>query len=194
MQLRRTPQLTLLLSFAVLASIPAMAQDAPVKHGRKYKAPPATSRIEVTVLKKFNGKPIINAAVIFDSTLNGKERGQSRSQDRSRRQGRNRRHSHRQHRPRSGHRLRLRHLCRRVRRRRANSQPSRSPCFARRSSSRPIRTTTAKPQQENPAFRSRSGPPILLPSRRRLLRPPINPAAASNPASGQHIQAVIAHN
>ena len=75
MQLRRTHQLALLLSFAVLASIPAMAQDAPVKHGRKYKAPPATSRIEVTVLKKFNGKPISNAAVIFDATLDGKDQG-----------------------------------------------------------------------------------------------------------------------
>ena len=52
-----------------------MAQDAPVKHGRKYKAPPATSHIEVTVLKKFNGKPISNAAVIFDATLDGKDQG-----------------------------------------------------------------------------------------------------------------------
>ena len=47
----------------------------PRKHGRKYKAPPVTSHIEVTVLKKFNGKPISNAAVIFDSTLNGKDEG-----------------------------------------------------------------------------------------------------------------------
>ena len=52
-----------------------MAQDAPVKRGRKYKAPPATSHIEVTVLKKFNGKPISNAAVIFDSTMDGKDQG-----------------------------------------------------------------------------------------------------------------------
>lgn len=35
------------------------------KRGRKYKAPPATAKIEVTVLKDFNGKPIENAAVIF---------------------------------------------------------------------------------------------------------------------------------
>jgi hypothetical protein len=52
-----------------------MAQDAPSKHGRKYKAPPATSHIEVTVLKKFNGKPISNAAVVFDATLDGKDQG-----------------------------------------------------------------------------------------------------------------------
>jgi hypothetical protein len=74
MQLRRTSQL-LLLSVAVAFCAPAMAQDAPAKRGRKYKAPPATSHIEVTVLKKLNGKPISNAAVIFDSTLNGKEEG-----------------------------------------------------------------------------------------------------------------------
>ncbi|WP_158792699.1 carboxypeptidase regulatory-like domain-containing protein [Granulicella sp. L60] len=51
-------------------------QDAPVvKRGRKYKAPPATSHIEVTVRKKFNGKPIMNAAVIFDSKKDGKDEG-----------------------------------------------------------------------------------------------------------------------
>lgn len=33
--------------------------------GRKYKAPPPTSRVEVTVLRDVNGKPIENAAVIF---------------------------------------------------------------------------------------------------------------------------------
>ena len=75
MQLRRIPQLALLLSFALVSTLPALAQDAPVKRGRKYKAPPATSHIEVTVLKKFNGKPISNAAVIFSSTLDGKEEG-----------------------------------------------------------------------------------------------------------------------
>src|ERR1700680_40923 len=67
--------LALLLCIAVVYSLPAMAQDAPEKHGRKYKAPPATSHIEVTVLKKFNGKPISNAAVIFDATMDGKDQG-----------------------------------------------------------------------------------------------------------------------
>ena len=55
--------------------LPAKAQDDPAKRGRKYKAPPATSHIEVTVLKKFNGKPISNAAVIFDSSKDGKDEG-----------------------------------------------------------------------------------------------------------------------
>ena len=77
MPLRRTlrSQLALLLCLALVSCLPAMAQDAPEKHGRKYKAPPTTSHIEVTVLKKFNGKPISNAAVIFDATLDGKDQG-----------------------------------------------------------------------------------------------------------------------
>jgi hypothetical protein len=77
MPLRRTvwSQLALLFCLALVSCLPAMAQDAPPKHGRKYKAPPATSHIEVTVLKKFNGKPISNAAVIFDATLDGKDQG-----------------------------------------------------------------------------------------------------------------------
>ena len=77
MPLRRTlwSQLALFLCITVVSSQPAKAQDAPEKHGRKYKAPPATSHIEITVLKKFNGKPISNAAVIFDATLDGKDQG-----------------------------------------------------------------------------------------------------------------------
>jgi hypothetical protein len=68
-------QLALLLCLTAVSCLPALGQDAPPKHGRKYKAPPATSHIEVTVLKKFNGKPISNAAVIFDATLDGKDQG-----------------------------------------------------------------------------------------------------------------------
>ncbi len=61
---------------AFASCLPVKAQDDPtVKRGRKYKAPPVTSHIEVTVLKKFNGKPISNAAVIFDATLDGKDQG-----------------------------------------------------------------------------------------------------------------------
>jgi hypothetical protein len=77
MPLRRTPwpQLALFLCVSLVCCLAATAQDAPEKHGRKYKAPPATSHIEVTVLKKFNGKPISNAAVVFDATLDGKDQG-----------------------------------------------------------------------------------------------------------------------
>jgi hypothetical protein len=75
MQLRRISQFALLLNMALVACLPAMAQDAPARRGRKYKAPPATSHIEVTVVKKFNGKPISNAAVVFSSALDGKDEG-----------------------------------------------------------------------------------------------------------------------
>ena len=57
----------------------ARAQDdttsAPEKHGRKYKAPPDTSNVEVTVLKDFNKKPIMNAAVIFHPSKDGIDEG-----------------------------------------------------------------------------------------------------------------------
>jgi hypothetical protein len=67
--------LVLLFAFASSLPVKAQDQDAPVKRGRKYKAPPATSHIEVTVVKKFNGKPIMNAAVIFNSSMDGKDEG-----------------------------------------------------------------------------------------------------------------------
>jgi cell division septation protein DedD len=65
----------LLVPFAPLC---ARAQDdttTPEQHGRKYKAPPATSRIEVTVLKGFNKKPIMNAAVVFHPVKDGRDEG-----------------------------------------------------------------------------------------------------------------------
>jgi hypothetical protein len=70
--LRRISQLALLLCVATTS---CLAQDASAKRGRKYKAPPATSHIEVTVLKKYNNKPIMNAAVVFDATMDGKDQG-----------------------------------------------------------------------------------------------------------------------
>jgi hypothetical protein len=75
MQLRRFSQFAILVSFGLVSCLSVLAQDNPVKRGRKYKPPPATSRVEVTVLKKFNGKPISNAAVIFDATMDGKDQG-----------------------------------------------------------------------------------------------------------------------
>lgn len=45
------------------------------KHGRKYKAPLATARVVVTVIKGANGKPIHNAAVIFHSSKDAKDDG-----------------------------------------------------------------------------------------------------------------------
>ena len=70
--------LCLVAVFFSLAPLHARAQDdttTPEKHGRKYKAPPDTSNIEVTVLKDFNKKPIMNAAVIFHPTKDGIDEG-----------------------------------------------------------------------------------------------------------------------
>jgi hypothetical protein len=77
MQSRRVvlSRLSLLLSLALISAGPVFGQDDTAHRGRKYKAPPATSHIEVTVLKKANGKPIMNAAVVFNSILDGKEEG-----------------------------------------------------------------------------------------------------------------------
>jgi len=56
----------LILSVAVLlvAGLSLSAQNSN-RRGRKYKAPPPTSRIEVTILRDTDAKPIENAAVIF---------------------------------------------------------------------------------------------------------------------------------
>src|SRR3984885_13567577 len=67
------------LVVASLACVPLRAQDddnpKPEQHGRKYKAPPDTSRIEVTVLKGFNKKPIDGAHVVFHPVKDGKDEG-----------------------------------------------------------------------------------------------------------------------
>jgi hypothetical protein len=75
MSLRRAfwPQLALVLCIAVVCCLSASGQNS--SRGRKYKAPPATSHIEVIVLKKFNGKPIMNAAVVFNPSKDGKDEG-----------------------------------------------------------------------------------------------------------------------
>jgi hypothetical protein len=79
--LRRTlfAGLFALLAFSALASMPLRAQDEdnpkPEQHGRKYKAPPETSHIEITVLKGFNKKPIDGAHVVFHPVKDGIDEG-----------------------------------------------------------------------------------------------------------------------
>ena len=64
------------LLFSATLAAAARAQDAPVSNrGRKYKAPPPTSHIEVVVLRGYNGKPIANAAVVFHSNKDDKDEG-----------------------------------------------------------------------------------------------------------------------
>jgi hypothetical protein len=78
MRLYRLIGLPIVLTCCLSLASPqaAIAQnDAPVHRGRKYKAPPETSRIQVLVTKKSNGKPISNAAVVFNPTKDGKDIG-----------------------------------------------------------------------------------------------------------------------
>ena len=76
--MRRSPlgsALVLLCLFSAACS-PGWSSDTSQKHGRKYKAPPETSHIEVLVTKQASGKPVANAAVIFRATTpDGKDDG-----------------------------------------------------------------------------------------------------------------------
>lgn len=67
------------LSLAIvgLASLPAAAQASKDDEGwsRKYKTPPPSAHIEVTVVRDFNGKPVENAAVIFHPLEGEKDKG-----------------------------------------------------------------------------------------------------------------------
>lgn len=56
--------LTVAVAFLAIAGLSLSAQDPP-RRGRKYKPPPPTSRIEVTVVRDIDSKPVENAAVIF---------------------------------------------------------------------------------------------------------------------------------
>jgi len=55
-------------------SLHAGGQDSP-RRGRKYKVPPPSSRIEVTVVRDVNGKPIEHAAVIFRPVEGDRDKG-----------------------------------------------------------------------------------------------------------------------
>jgi len=59
---------------ALSFSFTANAQSS-VQRGRKYKSPPKTARIEVTILRDANGKPIENAAVVFHPMEGEKDKG-----------------------------------------------------------------------------------------------------------------------
>lgn len=58
----------------IAGSLALRAQDDS-HHGRKYKAPPLSSRIEVTVLRDSSGKPIEDAHVIFHPIEGDKDKG-----------------------------------------------------------------------------------------------------------------------
>jgi hypothetical protein len=56
--------LVVAVALVTVSGISLSAQDS-THRGRKYKPPPPTSRIEVTVLRDVDSKPIENASVIF---------------------------------------------------------------------------------------------------------------------------------
>ena len=71
-------RLAIPLAFALAIGIAAplaWAQDSAPRRGRKYKAPPETSHIEVLVLKNMNGKPVSGAAVVFHAVKDGRDEG-----------------------------------------------------------------------------------------------------------------------
>jgi hypothetical protein len=76
-RLKLGPTLALLLMLGGGAFLHAQdPSQAPASHrGRKYKAPPDTSHIEVLVTKEANGKPLLNAAVVFHPVKDGKDEG-----------------------------------------------------------------------------------------------------------------------
>jgi hypothetical protein len=70
------PLCVLLSSFALIAGGFALrAQDDDSHHGRKYKAPPLSSTISVSVVRAYNGKPISGAHVIFHPIEGDKDKG-----------------------------------------------------------------------------------------------------------------------
>ncbi len=58
----------------IVLALAANAQSTD-KRGRKYKPPLPTARIEVTVLRDVNGKPIENAAVVFHPMQGERDKG-----------------------------------------------------------------------------------------------------------------------
>jgi len=56
-------------------SLAAHSQDDSAKRGRKYKAPPPTAKVVVTVIRATNGKPVENASVIFHPLEDGRDNG-----------------------------------------------------------------------------------------------------------------------
>jgi hypothetical protein len=62
--------LTLAAALLALSCISLSAQDT-TRRGRKYKSPPPTSKIQVTVLRDSDSKPVENASVIFQLVSEG---------------------------------------------------------------------------------------------------------------------------
>jgi hypothetical protein len=59
----------------VVSSLHLGAQEDNARKGRKYKVPPPSCRIEVSVVRDVNGKPIESAAVIFHPIEGDRDKG-----------------------------------------------------------------------------------------------------------------------
>jgi hypothetical protein len=67
--------IALVAGIGLSACSPALLAQDSNGHGRKYKAPPPSAHIEVTVLRDFNGKPVSDAHVIFHPTEGDRDKG-----------------------------------------------------------------------------------------------------------------------
>ena len=74
-QVFRSRMLGWAAGLAMVAGIVSVAGAQQDDHGRKWKPLPPLSHIVVTVVKGFDGKPLPNAAVVFHSTMNGRDNG-----------------------------------------------------------------------------------------------------------------------
>jgi len=72
---RFIPRFCVFVVTTCLAALALRAQDDTTQHLRKYKAPPPSARIEITVLRDFNGKPIEDAHVIFHPIQGERDKG-----------------------------------------------------------------------------------------------------------------------
>ncbi len=64
------------VSTSLLAGVLAGGLSAQGQHrGRKYTPPPDTAKVDITVVRESNGKPIPRAAVIFHPIKDGKDEG-----------------------------------------------------------------------------------------------------------------------
>lgn len=68
--------LGLVLVVVLALAMPGLGRAQESEHrGRKYKPPPETARITVTVRRAVDGKPVSNAAVIFHATTIERDKG-----------------------------------------------------------------------------------------------------------------------
>ena len=70
------PSCVIAASLCVLTGSSALyAQDDSTQHMRKYKPPPPSATVQVTVVRAYNGKPIPDAHVIFHPIEGDKDKG-----------------------------------------------------------------------------------------------------------------------